>query len=222
MSESRKLLLSLDCSNRWTCLGLVEEGLPLGEVALDLKRRQAGQLAPVAEAFLGALGWRFQDLSYLAVTVGPGYFTGIRVAMAYSMGLALGLGIPVVPLSSLEVLVQSYPQSPRRPLMALMAASKDSAFSAGWDQWGQQWLPERERSWEEIQEARREMGSQGLLIAARDPRLFAHRAEELPLLWLSSPGGMAAALLAWQRRDNAMDPSRLRAEYLKEPGIGGL
>ncbi len=224
MSEEKGLLLSIDCSNRWTCLGLVEQGEPLGEFVLDLKRRQAGQLALAAERFLQTLGRSFHGLSHLAVTVGPGYFTGIRIGMAYCMGLALTLGLKVIPLGALDVLAQSFPQEPKesRAVIALIAASKGSAFSAGWDRQGKKVLDEKERSWEEIQGALRDLDPQAALIAARDPRLFSNHQGLLPILWLSSPGGIAAAQLAWQQRDNAIDPSQLRAQYLKEPGIGNL
>lgn len=44
-----------------------------------------------------------QDLTRVAVAVGPGSFTGLRVGVSFGLGVAMGLQIPIVPLSSLEL-----------------------------------------------------------------------------------------------------------------------
>ena len=104
MSES---LLACDCSNRWSCLGLAVDGEVRGALNLDLGRGQAAQLPLMVEKLLSGEGLKLSDLSVLAVTTGPGYFTGIRIGMAYVAALAYALGIEVVPISSLEVVLLS-------------------------------------------------------------------------------------------------------------------
>jgi tRNA threonylcarbamoyl adenosine modification protein YeaZ len=44
-----------------------------------------------------------QTLTKVAVAVGPGSFTGLRVGVSFGLGLAMGLGVPIVPLRSLEL-----------------------------------------------------------------------------------------------------------------------
>lgn len=63
---------------------------------------QAEALMPMLEAMLAraSLGWH--DLAALGVGTGPGNFTGVRIAVAAARGLALGLGIPAVGVTTLE------------------------------------------------------------------------------------------------------------------------
>jgi tRNA threonylcarbamoyl adenosine modification protein YeaZ len=65
---------------------------------------QAERLMPMLEEMLAdaALGWR--DLACIGVGTGPGNFTGVRISVAAARGLALGLGIPAVGVTSLEAL----------------------------------------------------------------------------------------------------------------------
>ena len=51
---------------------------------------------------------KVSEIDALSVSVGPGSFTGLRIGFAAAQGLAFGLDIPVVPVSSLEVMVATY------------------------------------------------------------------------------------------------------------------
>lgn len=66
-------------------------------------------VADWAEGLLRQVGGTFATLSWIAVGVGPGSFTGIRIAMAFAKGLALPLGIPVHGFTSFEALHLSAP-----------------------------------------------------------------------------------------------------------------
>ncbi|MEL6986175.1 MAG: tRNA (adenosine(37)-N6)-threonylcarbamoyltransferase complex dimerization subunit type 1 TsaB [Actinomycetota bacterium] len=75
-------------------------------VAIELatERRHAEELGPQMVQLLERAGLTMSDLTWLAVDVGPGRFTGLRVGLATIRGLAFALDIPVVGLTSLEIL----------------------------------------------------------------------------------------------------------------------
>ena len=103
------VMLVLDCSLRLTGVAVARCGEVLSRESADLGRRQAAELPMKAERVLAAAGMAFADIGLTAVTSGPGYFTGIRVGAAYAAALAYGLGVRLVPVSSLEMLASSHP-----------------------------------------------------------------------------------------------------------------
>jgi len=67
-------------------------------------RRHAELALPWAQALLAEAGLGKTQLGAIAVGCGPGAFTGVRLGVALAQGIALGLDIPVVPVSTLEAL----------------------------------------------------------------------------------------------------------------------
>ena len=211
------ILLAIDCSNRWTSLGLSVAGRSAG-VDLDLGRKQAAELPVEVNKLLSREGVLLGQLTHIAVTVGPGYFTGLRIGMAYAAALAMALDIVVVPLSSLEAVLRSVPDWGVGVKVPLIAASRERVFSAAWRD-GMRFLPERERSRDELMHELDVATEQAELLAVDDARLFAAD-DRSGIRFLNSPCGAAIAALAAENVKNCIKPDTLRARYLREPGLG--
>jgi tRNA threonylcarbamoyladenosine biosynthesis protein TsaB len=69
------------------------------------------------EDLLAAAGLRLRDLDRIAVGLGPGSFTGVRIAVAYAKSLAYGSGVPLVGISSYDALE---PEGTPLPLLAVV------------------------------------------------------------------------------------------------------
>jgi len=83
--------------------------LPDGAVLGAASAPAAGDAEAVvghADAVLAEAGATFADLSRIAVTVGPGSFTGVRVGIAYARGLAFALAVPAAGISTLEAMAR--------------------------------------------------------------------------------------------------------------------
>jgi tRNA threonylcarbamoyladenosine biosynthesis protein TsaB len=78
--------------------------------SLCLRRglQHSPSLLPLAEQLLAQLGIGAADLDLVVCSVGPGSFTGIRIGIATSLGIAHGRGIPVVGVSTLEAIARSW------------------------------------------------------------------------------------------------------------------
>jgi tRNA threonylcarbamoyladenosine biosynthesis protein TsaB len=83
---------------------LVRDGAVIAERAEPMNQGHDARLAPVVEQLMRDAGIPFGDLHRVAVVVGPGSFTGVRVGVAFARGLSLALEIPAVGVSSLEAI----------------------------------------------------------------------------------------------------------------------
>lgn len=103
------MILAID-----TCLfacstAVVQDGAVLAGRVEPMSRGHQERLAPlVAEVMAEAGGVGFDQLDRIAVTVGPGSFTGLRVGLAFAKGLSAALAIPAVGVGSLEALAQPH------------------------------------------------------------------------------------------------------------------
>ena len=70
----------------------------------EMARGQAERLMPLLEEILVEAGVAWSDLDRIGVGIGPGNFTGIRISVAAARGLALGLDVPAIGVTSLEAL----------------------------------------------------------------------------------------------------------------------
>ncbi len=84
--------------------GSANGGTVLAEVRIAGDRRHAEQLAPAIQHVCNESGVRLDQLSAIAVGIGPGLFTGLRVGVTTAKVMAQALRIPVVAVSSLDLI----------------------------------------------------------------------------------------------------------------------
>ena len=89
------LILTLDAALSGGSAGVVQGGVVLSARQVDGPRGLAGALPAMAAAVLAEVGIAAADLLLVAVTVGPGGFTGLRAALSLAQGIGLGAGVPV-------------------------------------------------------------------------------------------------------------------------------
>ena len=77
-----------------------------------LTRGHAERLMPLVEELLDAAGTGYDALDSLAVTIGPGSFTGLRVGLAAARGLSVALGLPLAGFTSLAARAAEYSATP--------------------------------------------------------------------------------------------------------------
>ena len=92
-----------------TCLGASSIAVLEGDVVRaarsePMTRGHQERIAVLAREVMAEAGVKFPDLTRIAVTVGPGSFTGLRVGLSFAKGLATALSIPCVGINSLEAL----------------------------------------------------------------------------------------------------------------------
>jgi tRNA threonylcarbamoyladenosine biosynthesis protein TsaB len=98
------LILAFDTALAACSVAVWRDGETLAATRQLMERGQAEHLVPMIDAAMTAAGVGFDALDRIAVTIGPGSFTGVRVALATARGLALSRKIPVIGLTTGEVL----------------------------------------------------------------------------------------------------------------------
>lgn len=136
-------ILGLDTATSATSVALRDDA---GRAAVEIERRDdpppgarprhGGRLLALAVEVLDAadLGW--DDIDRLAVGVGPGTFTGLRIGVSTALGLAHARDIPIVGVSTLRSLAAGGAQEARRlgigSVVAVIDARRAEVFAAGW------------------------------------------------------------------------------------------
>ncbi|MEM7325614.1 MAG: tRNA (adenosine(37)-N6)-threonylcarbamoyltransferase complex dimerization subunit type 1 TsaB [Actinomycetota bacterium] len=102
------------------------------EIDVPTERRHAEEMSPRLQEALARAGMAFGDVERLAVDVGPGRFTGLRVGLATVRALAYALDLPVVGLSSLQILaagaLSDTGEWPDEPVTAVIDARRAEVF----------------------------------------------------------------------------------------------
>lgn len=89
---------------------------------------QSAKLLPMAEQVLKESGLSYSDLSAVTATVGPGSFTGIRVALAAARGIRLAAGIKGLGFTTLDVLAYGASRQSDTPVLAILNAGKGEYY----------------------------------------------------------------------------------------------
>jgi tRNA threonylcarbamoyladenosine biosynthesis protein TsaB len=123
------LLLGLDTATPRVTVGIGSGGSLLGEVRLTGGRRHAEQLAPAIRYLCDELGIDLGQLSGIAIGLGPGLFTGLRVGVTTAKVMGEALRVPVVGVPSLDLL--AYPlRHTNRLVVPVLDARRREVFHA--------------------------------------------------------------------------------------------
>ena len=111
-------LLAFDCAISGLAVAVVRDGVALAE-RREEGRGQAATLLPAIAATLEQAQVDRRALALIAVTVGPGSFTGVRVGLAAARGLALALGVPLAGITTTAALLAAAPADDRVAVAAI-------------------------------------------------------------------------------------------------------
>lgn len=122
------LILSIETSTTACSAALADEKKILGEFFLDTDRTLSGRILTGIDRMMKEAGCKIDDLDGIAVSLGPGSFTGLRVGVATAKGLAIASGKPVFGYSSLACLAQNMPFA-EFPVCPMLDARKHEVYT---------------------------------------------------------------------------------------------
>jgi tRNA threonylcarbamoyladenosine biosynthesis protein TsaB len=134
------IVLGFDTATAATVVGLLDDAAAgqvrerRDEPAAGERPRHAAQLLALAHELLAETGLAFADVGRIAVGLGPGTFTGLRIGVATARALAQATGAELVGVSTLEALaVAAQDAAPSGTgVLAVIDARRSEVFAAGW------------------------------------------------------------------------------------------
>jgi len=103
------MILAIDTSTQWMGIGILDGGLILYEKIWKTNRRHTVELAAAIKAAFQDTDTNPKDLTAVAVAVGPGSFTSLRIGLAAAKGFSLSLKIPIIGIPSLNITANGIP-----------------------------------------------------------------------------------------------------------------
>lgn len=126
-------ILSLDTAMAACSAAVIDSDgtLPLAAAFVAMERGHAEALPPMVAEVMKASGLDISQIDRIAVTTGPGTFTGVRIGLAFARGLGLARGIPVIGIDSLTAIAAN--ETRLAPLLVVADARNDEVYAACFD-----------------------------------------------------------------------------------------
>lgn len=127
-------VLAVDTSTMAGGVALLDDTRVVGESLLDVRTTHSERLMLAVDRVLADAGWGARDLDGLAVAVGPGSFTGLRIGLAAVKGLALAIDRPIAAVPTLDAMAAGLPWA-SRPVCPVLDARKGEVYAClyRWD-----------------------------------------------------------------------------------------
>jgi len=148
------MLLAIDTATRLLSLALHDGDRLVAECAFAADKKHSALLAPLIKQILTQTETATSDITSLAVSVGPGSYTGLRIGVALAKGMAAPRDLPLVPVTTLDTIAAASRAANRSlPLIVTVPAGRSRVIWAVYHCQGDAWRIASEMklgSWEEL------------------------------------------------------------------------
>lgn len=216
------VILALETSSRWTGVAIAEDGVLLSDETKETQSSHNEALAGMVKVVLEKSGKKMEDMESIAVSIGPGSFTALRIGLLMAKGIALVSGLKIIPVMTLDVLNASLETQKDDELrIPVMDAYKGELFAGLYNG--------RTRLGGPAVIAPLSLGefaNEGKTVKVFGPGFARYEAEITQSLGsrLATakdkeviPSAASLALLACDMKDQACDPEILEPLYLRKP-----
>jgi len=137
------MILAIDTSTQWMGIAIYSDEQILYEKVWKTNRRHTVELSPAIQSAFAECGESISKLEVVAVALGPGSFTSLRIGLAVAKGLALSLHIPVIGIPSLDVMAACQPIKDM-PLICVLKIGRERLAACNYKASAQSWVVDGE------------------------------------------------------------------------------
>jgi tRNA threonylcarbamoyladenosine biosynthesis protein TsaB len=219
------MLLALDTSTLTCGIALYDDPVIVGEMQWRSRNHHTVELAPAVGELMKRCSLATSELQAIAVALGPGSFTSLRISLAFAKGLALSLHIPLIGIPTFEYQAASQPLTDE-PLLTIipagrsrMAVQEFSVIDGNWQPVDDPRVMTPEEISDRIVGPTRICGEMNVSERQIIGRKWKNAMIASPSLAMRRPAVLAE--LAWKRWKNGQldDPIQLSPIYLHIAGM---
>ncbi|WP_338962087.1 tRNA (adenosine(37)-N6)-threonylcarbamoyltransferase complex dimerization subunit type 1 TsaB [Fusobacterium nucleatum] len=122
------LILGIDTSTKiCTCSIFDSENGVIAETSLSVKKNHSNIVMPIIDNLFKISDLNINDIDKIAVAIGPGSFTGVRIALGIAKGLAMALNKPLIAVNELDIL-EAIASGNENEIIPLIDARKERVY----------------------------------------------------------------------------------------------
>ena len=122
-------LLAIDTSTKYLSLAVTDDEKVLSSFDETEGIKHSALIIPTIDRILKEVSLALRDMDAIALSIGPGSFTGLRIGVATSKGINLSLGTPVVAVPTLDVIAYNFLDEKSRMLCPVIDAKKEKVYA---------------------------------------------------------------------------------------------
>lgn len=218
------MILAIDTATRWLGLALHDGTTVIAEEGWRSVNTQTIDLAPAIATILTRGGITAANLKAIAVAIGPGSYTGLRVGLGVAKGMALAYQTPLIGIPTLDIVAAAFSEMPGDLLV--VAEAGRARILVGRFQWTKRYGWQADESaelttWDELLEAQQAAATFAGEISEEAGKAIRNSGKPftlaLPAARVRRAGYLAE--LGWRRwrKKNIDNPALLVPAYLRDP-----
>jgi tRNA threonylcarbamoyladenosine biosynthesis protein TsaB len=215
--------LALETSGRIGSVAAVIDGAVVAEEEFAHGLQNAAQILPIIDRLTRARSWTPRDVDELYVSIGPGSFTGLRIAVTLAKTMAMATGVKLVAVPTVRVLVENAPTDAQHVIIVL-DAKREQIFTARFARVADEWVEREPAKLDSLTAMLKRSPRPVHLIGEGIPyhEKFIPR-DDLSVVVVPPEAARARASVvatighAMARRGEFADPQRLTPIYIRRP-----
>ncbi|HZX49277.1 MAG TPA: tRNA (adenosine(37)-N6)-threonylcarbamoyltransferase complex dimerization subunit type 1 TsaB [Nitrospirota bacterium] len=122
-------VIGIDTATMMGSVGIIDDDRPLGQLSINIERTHSERLMAAVSGLIESVEITLDQINCLAISIGPGSFTGLRIGLGTVKGLSMVSGKSIVPVSTLEALAYNTPFC-RYIICPILDAKKSEVYTA--------------------------------------------------------------------------------------------
>lgn len=219
-------ILAIDSSSNVASVAIVDEDRVVGEYTINNKITHSQTLLPMIDELFKMVETEPDTVDAIAVTSGPGSFTGLRIGSATAKGLGMALSKPLIAVPTLEAMAYNF-SGTDKTICAIMDARRNQTYTAAYkllENDLEELIPMNAMGIEELVDSLNKLGGKVIFVGDGIPVFEEYIKENLIVKPSFAPvhmnrqraGSVGALAIEYYKKNKFIDAADFRPDYLRK------